>query len=86
MTRLADLTTLRVGGPAADVIEAHSEAELIDAVRACDAAGTPVLILGGGSNLLVGDDGFDGVVVRTLVPGIALIEEPDHVIVTAWCG
>ena len=86
MTRLAELTTLRVGGPAAEVIEARTETDLIDAVRACDAAGRPVLIVGGGSNLLVGDNGIDGVVVRTLVPGIALIEEPDHVMLTAPGG
>lgn len=86
MTRLAELTTLRVGGPAREVIEARTETELIDAVRACDAAGTSVLIVGGGSNLLVGDDGFDGVVIRALVPGISVIDEPDHVVLTAWCG
>lgn len=61
---LAELTTLRVGGPASAVVVAHTEAELIDAVRSADAAGTPLLVLGGGSNLVVSDDGFDGVVVR----------------------
>lgn len=64
MTSLADLTTLRVGGPVAALVDAGSEAELVDAVARADAAGTPVLVLGGGSNLLAGDDGFDGVVVR----------------------
>ena len=61
---LADLTTLRVGGPARTLITADTEAELIDAVRTADEAGDPVLVLGGGSNVLVGDDGFDGTVVR----------------------
>lgn len=61
---LADLTTLRVGGPADAYLEASSEAELIDAVRAADDAGEPLLVLGGGSNLLVSDEGFGGVVVR----------------------
>lgn len=64
MTTLAELTTLRVGGPVATLVEAGSEAELIDAVRDADAAGRPLLILGGGSNLLGSDEGFDGVVVR----------------------
>ena len=62
--RLADLTTLRVGGPTGHVHEVTSEAEFIDAVRETDEAGTPLLVLGGGSNLLVADEGFDGVVVR----------------------
>lgn len=63
---LADLTTLRVGGPARTYVEASTEAELVDAVRAADRAGDRLLVLGGGSNLLVADDGFDGVVVRDL--------------------
>lgn len=64
MTTLAELTTLRVGGPIARLVDAASEAELIDAVRHADATGTPLLVLGGGSNLLASDAGFDGVVVR----------------------
>lgn len=64
MTQLADLTTLRVGGAADAIIECSSEAELIEAARTADATGTPLLMLGGGSNLLVGDDGFAGTVVR----------------------
>ena len=64
MTSLADLTTMRVGGPIATLRETSSDAELVDAVRDADASGTPLLVLGGGSNLLASDDGFDGVVVR----------------------
>ncbi|WP_449386587.1 UDP-N-acetylmuramate dehydrogenase [Cellulomonas soli] len=62
--RLADLTTLRVGGPARTVVETTTEAELVEVIRTADAAGDPVLVLGGGSNLVVADAGFDGVVVR----------------------
>ncbi len=64
MTSLADLTTFRVGGPARDIVEPTSDDEMIDAVRTADAHAVPVLILGGGSNLLVSDAGFDGIVVR----------------------
>ena len=64
MTTLAELTTLRVGGQAARFQEAATEAELIEAVRGADAEGVPLLVLGGGSNLLVGDAGFDGLVLR----------------------
>lgn len=68
--RLAELTTLRVGGPAAEIVEAATEAELIAAVAEADDAGLPVLVLGGGSNLLVADDGFPGRVVRVVSRGI----------------
>ncbi|MGB4629504.1 MAG: UDP-N-acetylmuramate dehydrogenase [Propionicimonas sp.] len=61
---LADLTTFRVGGPARRVLEPADEASLIDAVTACDAAGEPVLLVGGGSNLVVSDAGFPGTVIR----------------------
>ncbi|WP_062076959.1 UDP-N-acetylmuramate dehydrogenase [Demequina globuliformis] len=61
---LADFTTLRVGGPASTLVDAASEDELIATVSDADAAGTPLLVLGGGSNLLIGDGGFDGVVLR----------------------
>lgn len=60
---LAELTTLRLGGPAAELVEAHDESGLVEAVRSADAAGTPVLLVGGGSNLVVADEGYAGRVV-----------------------
>jgi UDP-N-acetylmuramate dehydrogenase len=70
MKRLADLTTLRLGGPAARFVETRTEAELVDAVRAADAAGEPVLVLAGGSNVVVADAGFPGTVVHVLTRGV----------------
>ncbi len=70
--RLADLTTLRLGGPAARYVEADSEDALVAAVRAADAPGEPLLVLGGGSNVVVGDDGFPGTVVRDVRSGITV--------------
>jgi UDP-N-acetylmuramate dehydrogenase len=67
---LAHHTTLRVGGPAADFVTATTEAELVEAVRQADDAGKPVLVLGGGSNLLVSDSGFDGRVVAVRTTGV----------------
>jgi UDP-N-acetylmuramate dehydrogenase len=69
---LADLTTLRVGGPAASFVEAEEEAALIEAVSTADDDGVPLLVVGGGSNLLVADQGFDGVVVRDTRSGITV--------------
>jgi len=68
---LADLTTLRVGGPAREVVVAEDEATLLDAVRRADASGTPALLVGGGSNLVVPDEGYPGTVVVVRTHGIA---------------
>ncbi len=67
---LADLTTLRLGGPAARLVEATDEAAMLTAVREADAAGTPLLVLAGGSNLVVADAGFPGTVLRIASRGV----------------
>jgi UDP-N-acetylmuramate dehydrogenase len=76
-TLLADLTTLRVGGPAARLVEAHDEASLVEAVTAADAAGEPLLLVAGGSNLLVSDEGFDGTVVVVRSRGVRVESADD---------
>jgi UDP-N-acetylmuramate dehydrogenase len=68
--RLADLTTLRIGGPADKLVEVTTEAELVDVVRTADAAKEPVLLLSGGSNVVIGDEGFRGTVVKIATRGI----------------
>jgi UDP-N-acetylmuramate dehydrogenase len=67
---LSDHTTLRLGGPAKAWVRAETEADLIEAVSAADAAGEPVLVLGGGSNVVVADEGFAGTVVEVATRGI----------------
>ncbi|MCB0908875.1 MAG: UDP-N-acetylmuramate dehydrogenase [Nocardioidaceae bacterium] len=67
---LSDHTTLRLGGPARQWVEATTEAQLVAAVAAADASGTPLLLLGGGSNLVVADEGFDGTVVHVATRGV----------------
>jgi len=71
---LADYTTLRLGGPAAILAEATSEDELIDLVRDADQAGRPLLVLGGGSNLVIADAGFPGTVVRVATRGVTVAD------------
>ena len=61
---LADLTTLRVGGPIHTLVEPATERDLIEAVRRADRDEQPLLMLGGGSNLLAGDHPFEGTVIR----------------------
>jgi UDP-N-acetylmuramate dehydrogenase len=62
-------TTLRLGGAARRWVEATTEAELVEAVSAADDAGEPVLVLAGGSNVVVADDGFPGTVVKVATRG-----------------
>jgi UDP-N-acetylmuramate dehydrogenase len=69
---LAQRTTLRLGGPARRLVVVDTEADLVDAVRTADAAGEPLLILGGGSNVVIADEGFDGLVVQVATRGVAL--------------
>jgi UDP-N-acetylmuramate dehydrogenase len=81
--RLADYTTLRLGGPARGFVRAATDDELVEAVRAADTAGEPVLILGGGSNLVVADEGFDGTVVQVATRGVSRGREPGVLTVAA---
>ena len=72
---LADLTTLRVGGPARRLVQADSESALVAAVREADDTGTPLLLVAGGSNLVVADRGFDGTVVLVRSRGVAVDQD-----------
>jgi UDP-N-acetylmuramate dehydrogenase len=67
---LAELTTLRLGGPAKRLVEVHDEADLVAEVAACDQRGEPILVIGGGSNVVVADGGFDGTVVLVRIAGV----------------
>ena len=74
---LSELTTLRLGGPAARMVDATSEEELVSLVAAADAAHEPLLVLAGGSNVVVADSGFPGTVVRVATRGLEQLERSD---------
>jgi len=76
---LAPMTSLRIGGNARRFVEAEDEAELVAQILDADARGEPVLVLGGGSNLVVGDEGFDGLVVRVASRGVHVMREGGRV-------
>ncbi|MDM4762451.1 UDP-N-acetylmuramate dehydrogenase [Galbitalea sp. SE-J8] len=88
MTRpLSDLTTLGVGGPAREFVTLDDPATLVDRVRAVWASGEEWLVLGGGSNLLVADEGFDGTVIAVRTRGISVVgEDAASVVVRAEAG
>jgi UDP-N-acetylmuramate dehydrogenase len=75
---LAGLTTLRLGGPARRLLVAETEDEVVEAVRAADTDSEPLLVLGGGSNLVVADEGFDGTVLQVATHGVAVAALPEH--------
>ncbi|MFP5072325.1 UDP-N-acetylmuramate dehydrogenase [Pseudonocardia nantongensis] len=85
--RLSAHTTLRLGGPAGRLLRAEGAREVVDAVGSADAAGEPVLLVGGGSNLVVADAGFDGTAV--LLAGRGMSHErrnDDTVVLTVDAG
>ena len=80
---LAPLTTLGLGGPAARLVTAYDESEIVAAVR--EARG-PLLVLGGGSNLVLPDEGFEGTVVRIASKGQTRQREGDAVLLEVAAG
>jgi UDP-N-acetylmuramate dehydrogenase len=78
---LAEHTTLRLGGPARQLLRVETETDLVEIVRGADERGERLLVLGGGSNLVVADAGFDGLVVQVATKG--LTRESDDVTIAA---
>ena len=83
---LAGYTTLRLGGPARHFAEAADDVELIGQVWAADERGEPLLVLGGGSNLVVADEGFPGTVVHVATRGVRHRPDGDSVLLTVAAG
>ena len=69
MAKLSDFTSLHVGGSAREFLRVSTEKELIAAIDAADSSGKKVLILGGGSNVLISDENFEGVVIKVETTG-----------------
>jgi len=84
---LAELTTLRLGGPAPAVIEAATEDVLVDAVLIADEGGDPPLLVAGGSNLVVADEGVERTVIRVLTQGVVVdLDSCSGAMVTVQAG
>ncbi|HIW61357.1 MAG TPA: UDP-N-acetylmuramate dehydrogenase [Candidatus Stackebrandtia excrementipullorum] len=84
--RLSGYTTLRLGGEPDSFVEVDNGDELLAAVRSADETGTPLLLVAGGSNLVVADEGFAGTAVLIRTDGVAVTDEEDHVTVTVQAG
>lgn len=83
---LSRWTTLGVGGPAAKLVEVADVGQLALALAQAGEEGGPVLVLGGGSNVLVPDDGFDGTVVHVGLKGVEARPGPEGVLVSVGAG
>jgi UDP-N-acetylmuramate dehydrogenase len=83
---LAPLTTLRVGGPAARMMTVRCEEDVVEALADADAAGEPLFVLGSGSNVVVGDAGFPGLVLHMDLRGIDVVSDGDRTVVDVGAG
>jgi UDP-N-acetylmuramate dehydrogenase len=83
---IAPFTTLRLGGPARRMVEASSTEQLVDTVVSADDAGDALLVLGGGSNVVVADAGFDGTVVRIVTRGVLMVDHGESVELVVAAG
>lgn len=79
-------TTLGVGGAARYLVEAHSERELVEALSWANERSVAVRVLGGGSNLVVADAGFDGLVLVVALRGLSLSSETGDAVLSAKAG
>lgn len=83
---LAPLTTLKVGGPARYFTEARTATDVSDAVDIARSRDLPLLVLGGGSNLVVSDAGWPGLVLKIALSGINHRHERDRVVFEVAAG
>jgi UDP-N-acetylmuramate dehydrogenase len=84
--RLAQLTTLGIGGPARYYAECASGETAAAGVEWARSKGLPLFVLGGGSNIVIADSGFPGLVLRIMIRGIEIVLEGEQVTVTAGAG
>jgi hypothetical protein len=83
---LAELTRLRLGGSARRLPEAELEDQVVATVAAADAAGEPLLVIAGGSNLVIADAGFDGTALRINTRGVSSRRQDGRVRLTVAAG
>jgi UDP-N-acetylmuramate dehydrogenase len=83
---LAPLTTFQIGGPARYFIEARNEREVMEAVALATARHLPLFVLGGGSNLVVADQGWPGLVLKVALHGVEFESDSQKMLFNAGAG
>ncbi|MGP3964614.1 UDP-N-acetylmuramate dehydrogenase [Nonomuraea sp. 3N208] len=86
MEMLAPYTTLRLGGPAREFAEATTAEHVVSLIAEADRTATPTLVLGGGSNVVVSDAGFDGLVIKIATRGVSVSRDGEQVLITVEAG
>ena len=84
--RLSDHTTLGLGGPATRVVVIDQTSALVESVRVHDRRSVPLLVLGGGTNLVVSDAGFAGTVLKLATTEVRVDSEADRILVRSEAG
>src|SRR5271165_5323300 len=84
--QLAPWTTLQVGGPARYFAEAHSEDDVREAIGFAEARHLPLFVLGGGSNLVVADSGWPGLVLKMAIGGVEVSVQEGGMLFEAGAG
>jgi UDP-N-acetylmuramate dehydrogenase len=84
---LKNYTTMRLGGNARFMVEVHTPEDIAEVCRNAHAHNLPIFILGGGSNVIVRDAGFNGIIIRNRIPGFEIIEDQaSHTILKIGAG
>jgi UDP-N-acetylmuramate dehydrogenase len=84
---LKNYTTMRLGGNARFMTDVHTPDEVAEVCRNAQAQNLPIFILGGGSNVVARDEGFDGIIIHNKIPGFEMLaDEPGHVTVKIGAG
>lgn len=84
---LKSYTTMKLGGNARFMTDAHTAEEVASACRNARKQGLPIFILGGGSNIIVRDDGFNGIVIHNRIPGFEVVrDEPGQITIKIGAG
>jgi UDP-N-acetylmuramate dehydrogenase len=84
---LKNYTTMRLGGNARFMTEVHTPSDVAEVCRNSRAQNLPIFILGGGSNVIVRDEGFGGIVIRNRIPGFdVIIDDPSHTTIKVGAG
>lgn len=84
---LKNYTTMRLGGNARFMTDVHTPEEAAEVCRNAYQQNLPIFVLGGGSNLIVSDAGFNGMVVRNRIPGLEVLsDDPSHTVIKVGAG
>jgi UDP-N-acetylmuramate dehydrogenase len=83
---LSSLTTFKIGGPAQYVYTCETVEEIKTALTFARESGLSWYVIGGGSNILASDEGFEGVIIRPIIPGVVFDERGDSCVVTVGAG